>query len=188
MTNSNQQEIIDVGLAPADPRESVILTDLTAGAYTAIVTGIDGTTNNIALVEVFDLNSLNTPQLLNISTRGFVETGDAVMIAGTIIGGVNPKAIVIRGLGPSLATAGVSNFLPNPTISVVNSLGVTIAADDDWQTDPGASEIQSVGLAPTNTLESATLLDLFPGNYTAILSDVNGNSGVGLVEIYNVSP
>ena len=103
MTSENEQAIIDVGLAPTDSRESAILTTLNPGAYTAVVTGVDGT-QNIALVEVYDLDSVNTPQLLNISTRAPVDTGDGVMIAGLIVGGTTGQTVVIRGLGPSLAT------------------------------------------------------------------------------------
>lgn len=187
MTNSNAQEIIDSGLAPLDPRESAILTALNPGAYTAVVTGIDGTSNNIALVEVFDLDSANPPQLLNISTRGFVDIGDAGMIAGIIVGGTTTKAVVVRGLGPSLTSSGISNPLPDPTLTIFNSLGTVIATNDNWQDDPNSAAIAGAGLAPPTALEAATLLALPPGNYTALLSDVNGATGVGLVEIYNIT-
>ena len=186
MDDPNAQAVIDSGLAPTDPNEAALFIELAPGGYTVVVPGVDGT-QNIALVEVFDLDSANTPQLLNISTRGFVDTGEGMMIAGTIVGGTIVKAIVVRGLGPSLASAGVTNFLPNPTITVFDSLGVAIAANDDWQSDAGAADIQALGLAPQNALEAATLVTLGPGNYTAILSDVNGSTNVGLVEIYNVT-
>jgi len=186
MDDPNAQAVIDSGLAPADVNEAALFIELAPGSYTVVVPGVDGT-QNIALVEVYDLDSANMPQLLNISTRGFVDVGEGMMIAGTIVGGTTVKAIVVRGLGPSLAAGGVTNFLPNPTITVFNSLGVAVAANDDWQTDPSAADIQALGLAPPNTLEAATLVTLGPGNYTAILSDVNGNTNVGLVEIYNVT-
>ncbi len=186
MSNANEQAIVDSGLAPTDPRESAILTALGPGNFTAVATGIDGTTNNIALVEVYDLDSVDPPQLLNISTRGSVDTGDGQMIAGLIIGGTATETVVVRGLGPSLSTS-IASPLPNPTLTIVDSAGVVIAQNDDWQDDPGAASVQSVGLAPTSTLESAILLALQPGNYTAILSDLNGTAGVGLVEIYNVT-
>lgn len=186
MSNANEQAIVDSGLAPTDPRESAILTALGPGNYTAVVTGVDGTTSNVALVEVYDLDSVNVPQLLNISTRAAVDTGDGQMIAGLIVGGITAKAVVIRGLGPSLSSS-VSDVLPNPTLTIFNSSGIAIAQNDDWQQDPNASALQAVGLAPSNALEAAVLLTLTPGNYTAVLSDVNGNTGVGLVEIYNVT-
>ena len=187
MTNSNQQDIIDTGLAPTDSRESAILTTLGPGSYTAVVFGgVDGTINNIALVEVYDLASDALPQLLNISTRGSVGTNDGVMIAGTIVGGLTTKVLVVRGIGPSLAGV-ISNPLPNPSLTIFNSFGTTVAANDDWQNDPGADDISALGLAPSNSLEAATELFLVPGAYTAILSDANGNTGTGLVEIYNVT-
>jgi hypothetical protein len=186
MSDVNAQQLIDSGLAPADSREAALFISLSPAAYTVVVTGVDGA-QNIALVEVYDLDSLNTPQLLNISTRGLVDIGDGVMIAGTVIGGTTGQAIIIRGLGPSLASHGVADFLPNPTLSIVNSLGVVVATNDDWQNDPAAADILAAGLAPTNTLEAATLLGLLPGSYTAILSDLSGSTGIGLVEIYNVT-
>ena len=186
MSDINAQQLIDSGFAPGDSREAALFLSLSPGAYTVVVTGVDGT-QNIALVEVYDLDSLSTPQLLNISTRGLVDLGEGVMIAGTIIGGTTGQAVIVRGLGPSLASQGVADFLPNPTLSIVNSLGVVVAANDDWQNDPAAADIQAAGLAPTNTLEAATFVGLVPGSYTAILSDLSGNTGVGLVEIYNIT-
>jgi cell division septation protein DedD len=186
MTNANQQDIANSGLAPTDPRESALLIALSPGAYTAIVTGVEGT-QNIALVEIYDLDSHNPPPLLNISTRGFVDTGDGVMIAGVIVGGTTTKSVVIRGLGPSLATS-IANTLPNPMLTLYDASGQVIAVNDDWQDDPNSQEVIDVGLAPDNTLESAILVTLPPGAYTAILSDTIGATGVGLVEVYNITP
>jgi hypothetical protein len=180
----NFQQVIDAGLAPSDSRESALFVSLSPGAYTIVVTGVDGT-QNIALVEVYDLDSLNPPLLFNLSTRGFVDIGDAVMIAGVIVGGTTGQTVVVRGLGPSLAGA-VSNPLADPTLTLFDSLGVQVATNDNWQ-DTQATEISATGLAPTNTLESAILSPLLPGRYTAILSGVNGGTGIGLVEIYNVT-
>lgn len=188
MSNDNEQAIVDSGLAPTDPRESALLLSLAPGNYTAVVTGVDGTANNIALVEVYDLDSVDPPNLLNISTRSFVDNiNEAQMIAGLIVGGTTGQVIVVRGLGPSLAADSIVNPLPDPSLTVFNSFGTPIAANDNWQDDPSAADVQNAGLAPTNPLESAILLSLAPGNYTAILSDASGATGVGLVEIYNVT-
>ncbi|MBA3962069.1 MAG: DVUA0089 family protein [Chthoniobacterales bacterium] len=187
MSNTNAQEISDVGLAPTDPRESAILTTLSPGNFTAVVTGSDSTTNNVALVEVYALDSTNPPELLNISTRASVGTDQDQMIAGLIVGGTTAEAVVVRGLGPSLSSSSITNPLPNPTLTIYNSSGIVIGQNDDWQNDPGATGVQAVGLAPTNPLESAILLTLPPGTYTAVLSDVNGATGVALVEVYNVT-
>jgi len=185
MTNDNQQAIADSGLAPSDTRESALLVELAPGAYTAIVTGVDGATNNIALVEVYDLDSLSTPQLQNISTRGTVSISESVMIAGVIVGGTNGQVAIIRGIGPSLVNS-VPDALPDPQLSLFDSFGTIVATNDDWQ-DTQASEIAATGLAPANDLESAVFAPLMPGAYTATLSDVNGATGIGLIEVYNIS-
>ncbi len=187
ITSVQGSEIIKTNLAPADPRESAIIASLAPGAYTAIVTGVEST-QNIALVEVYDLDAVQAPQLLNISTRGPIDSGEGVMIAGTIIGGVEPETLLVRGLGPSFATgpAQIDNPLPDPFLQLIDSQGTTISVNDNWQ-DSQASEIEPTGLAPTNTLEPALLVTLPPGTYTALMSDVGGESGTGLLEIYNLS-
>ena len=93
--------------------------------------------------------------------------------------------VLIRGIGPSLAGS-IAGTLPDPQLSLVDSFGQVIAANNNWQ-DTQAADIAATGLAPGNTLESAILTPLVPGSYTAILSDVNGATGIGLVEIYNIS-
>ena len=95
--------------------------------------------------------------------------------------------MVIRGLGPSLATS-IANPLPNPILTLYDSFGQIIGTNDNWQDDPNFQGVIDANLAPTNTLESAILTALTPGSYTAILSDANGATGVGLVEIYNITP
>lgn len=186
MTGGQTEEIIETTLAPNDARESAILASLAPGAYTAIVNGAEGS-QNIALVEVFDLDAAQPPQLLNISTRGLVDSGEGVMIAGTIIGGVQAETLIFRGLGPSFAggPAQISNPLPDPELRLVDSQGTTLSVNDDWQ-DSQAGEIGQTGLAPTNALESALLVTLPTGNYTALLFDARGGSGIGLLEIYNI--
>jgi len=181
------QEINATGLAPTDPKESALLADLAPGAYTAVVSGVVGT-QNIALVEVYDLEPTNPEQLLNISTRGLVDNGEGVMIAGSIIGGTLPETLVVRGLGPSLAggPAPISDALVDPTLNLVDSQGTTIFSNDNWQ-DSQAAELTAAGLAPGEPLESALLVTLPPGSYTAILSDKQGATGVGLLEIYNIT-
>ncbi len=183
--NSNQ---IPVGLRPHDPRESAILTTLQPGAYTVIMAGNNMTTG-IGLVEVYDITSSVFSELANISTRAFVGTGDAVTIGGFITGGGNGSTqVVIRGLGPSLPVPGP---LPNPTLAIFNANGQRIAANDNWKVDDQTHQSQqaaitATGLAPTNDLESAILVTLPAGGYTAILQGVNGGTGIGLVEVYKL--
>jgi hypothetical protein len=139
-------------------------------------------------VEVYDLDGAHVPHLLNLSTRGKVDVGDGVMIAGTIIGGATSQTVVLRGLGPSIGTGpnAISNPLPDPTLTLIDSNGSTISANDNWQDSQGP-QITATGLGPTNPLESAILATLAPGNYTALLADAHGATGIGLLEIYNVT-
>jgi hypothetical protein len=104
-----------------------------------------------------------------------------------IVGGTTGQAVVFRGLGPSLTSFSIATPIPNPTLTIMDAFGTTVATNDDWQSDPSASIIATLGLGPTNTLEAATLVTLPPGGFTALLSDLNGNTGIGLIEIYNVT-
>jgi len=128
------------------------------------------------------------PQALNLSTRGVVSVGDGALIGGFIVTGTDPKTMVLRALGPSLSGFGLSGVLTDPILSVHDSSGNVIATNDDWQTDPGASEITANGLAPTNPLESATLQTLAPAAYTVVVTGKDSTPGIGLVELYDLSP
>lgn len=181
--NSSQ---IPPALKPADARESAILTTLAPGAYTAIVTGKGGT-SGVSLVEVYDLQSGSSSQLINISTRGEIQNGDFVMIGGFVTAGPagSSSEVLIRAKGPSLAQFGISDALADPTVRVFNGNGALIGSNDNWK-DTQEAEIQATGDAPTNDLESAILLTLAPGNYTAIVSGKNGGVGVGQVEVFKL--
>ena len=104
-------------------------------------------------------------------TRGFVITGDS------------PKSVLITARGPSLAAFGITNALANPNLQLVAGQTV-IASNDDFGTSTNLTQIQATGNAPTNPLESAILITLNPGNYTAIVSGVGGATGVGIVEVF----
>jgi sugar lactone lactonase YvrE len=185
MNAPNRQEIINSGLAPTNNLESAILTSLNPGAYTAVVRGVNNGTG-IALVEVYDLNTSALSELTNISTRGFVETGDNVMIGGFINSGGNGNTqVLVRALGPSLRPFGITNPLPNPTLKIANANGQVVASNDDWKTTQ-QSAIQGTGLAPMNDLESAILISLPNAAHTAIVADKNGASGVALIEVYKI--
>lgn len=187
MTGGQVQEIIATTLAPDDLKESAIIATFPPGAYTAIVTGQDGP-ENIALVEVYDLDSLHPPQLLNISTRSHIDTGEGIMIGGMIVSGTDGETLVLRGLGPSLAAGAVtvSDPLPDPVLQLVNSEGTTLSTNNNWQ-DSQAAEIAGAGLAPSNALEAGILVSLVPGSYTVLLFDARGAAGTGLLEIYNIT-
>jgi hypothetical protein len=132
----------------------------------------------------------STPaQALNLATRLRVQTGDNVGIGGFIVTGNAPKTVAIRGIGPSLAAFGISDFLADPTLELRDSNGAPIKGNDDWQENAAdAAQLTSLGLAPQNSKESGLVATLQPGSaYTAVLSGKNQGVGVGLVEIYDVS-
>jgi hypothetical protein len=165
-----------------------LVAELAPGAYTAILTGKNGGTG-IGLVEAFDLGRGVVSQLANVSTRGFVGTGDDVLIGGVIIGPADGSTAttVVRAIGPSLAQVGVTGALSDPVLELHDGSGEVIASNDDWQDDPTqAAELTALGLDPADARESALDVTLDPGNYTAIVSGKGGITGVGLVEVYEI--
>jgi hypothetical protein len=173
---------------PADDREAVILATLSPGIYTAILSGV-GQTTGVGLVEIYDNNQALDSDLANISTRGFVQTGNEVMIGGFTLGGNNtPTRMAVRALGPSLSSFGLSNVLADPTLELHNANGTIMVSNDNWQDDPAsASQLTANGLALSNPLESGIFTALAPpGQFTAILAGKNGGVGIGLVEIYSL--
>ena len=183
--DSQQAEIEATGLAPADELESAIVRTLAPGAYTAVVAGSDGATGT-AVVEAYDLNQTSNSTLANISTRGAVGPGSDVMIGGFIIfGNGGNTRVFVRSVGPSLASSGVTNAMPDPTLELRDVNGTLIVENDNWRGGPEL-EIQETTLAPAHDLESAIVTTLPSGPYTAIIRERNGQSGIGLVEVYNL--
>jgi len=181
----NAAGIRAAGFAPAHAQESAIMMTLPPGAYTAIVSGAGGFTG-VGIVAVYEVDHPESP-LVNISTRGQVLTGGDVMIGGFIVQGTQPRTVVVTGIGPSLAAGGVASPLSNPVLQLVRSAdGATVATNDDWGTAANAAQLQALGLAPANARESAILVTLEPGAYTAILSGAAGATGVGLVAVYTL--
>jgi len=178
------QALRDAKLAPTDNRESAILATVAPGAYTAVVRG-NGNATGVGLVEVYDLQPTASSKLANLSTRGLVGTGQDVMIGGTIVTGPDTARIVFRALGPSLIGAGIANAITDPQLDLFDGNGVKILSNNDWKNSQQAA-ITDAGLGPSDNLESAILADLAPGNYTAIVSSVNGAAGVALVEAYHL--
>lgn len=190
VTNDNwrsdqEAEIIATTIPPSNDLESAIVANLNPGTYTAVVRGKDGGTG-IGLVEAYDLSQAADSRMANISTRGFVETGDNAMIGGLIIGPSDGAGttIVVRAIGPSLTGQGVPNALQDPILELHDTNG-NVTTNDNWRaTQEG--EIQATGLAPTDDHESAILATLAPGNYTAVVRGVNNTTGNGLVEVYHL--
>lgn len=181
---SQEAEIIATGLAPLHDQESAIAAALAPGAYTAVVQG-NGGASGIALVEIYDVSPASDSSLKNISTRGSVQSGDNVMIAGLILSGPESAPVVARALGPSLATFEIADPLSDPTIELHDQSGAVIVSNDDWK-ETQEAELTAAGLAPPNDKEAALLATLPPGLYTAIVRGADGATGVGLVEFYDI--
>jgi hypothetical protein len=172
---------------PSDNRESVVLGTLVAGNYTALLTGKNNTAG-VGIVEVYDRDQTVDAALANISTRGFVQTGENVMIGGFILGGATTNArIALRGIGPSLAQFGLNPVLQDPTLELKDANGTTLVANDNWLDDPvSAALLTANGLGLSDPKESGIFTALPAGQFTAILAGKNGGVGIGLIEIYNL--
>ena len=136
----------------------------------------------------FTLRITPTPagaQLVNVSSRLVIQTGGNVGIGGFIITGTDPKKVLIRGIGPTLARFSIPNALQDPMLELHDGTGAVLTSNDDWKV-PQQAAIEATGLAPPDDRESAILLSLQPGSYTAIESGKNGTTGVGLIEVYDV--
>jgi DNA-binding beta-propeller fold protein YncE len=179
---SQQAEIEATGIAPSSDLESALVLSLPGGqSVTAIVRGKDGAAG-VGLVEVYDLDLGLPVKLVNISTRGHVDSGDNVMIAGVIIVGSKPVQVVLRAIGPSLAGSGVPNPLEDPVLELRDPNGGLVASNDNWQEHE--AEVNAALLAPTDPRESAIVANLYPANYTAIARGKDGATGIALVEAY----
>ena len=195
-TNDNWDQTANIqawhaslGLPLPQASESVISISLAPGAYTAIVSGANGTTG-VALVEVYDCDLAAPCSPINISTRGIVRSGAAVMIGGFVVQGTVPKKVLVRVVGPTLAAYMVPNVLTDPMMDVYNSAGTKIFSNDNWQTQSaqGVADVTASGFQPSDPREPALALTLDPGAYTVIVSGVGGMEGNALVEVYDLQP
>jgi CSLREA domain-containing protein len=184
VSSPNKQAIIDSTIPPMDDLESAIVRTLPANsaAYTAIVRGLNNTAG-IGVVEAFDLDAPADSKLANISTRGFVQTGDNILIAGTIVVGQTAQKVIVRAIGPSLTFPGK---LENPTLELRDQNGGLVDANDNWVDSPNKQAIMDTGVPPTNDLESA-IVQTLPANgasFTAIVRGVNDATGIAVVEVF----
>jgi hypothetical protein len=191
-THQSQQAIIQATtIPPSNDLESALVRTLAPGPYTVILRGKADSTG-IGLVEAYDLDQAASSEFANTSTRGLIETGDNVMIGGFILGGgTNGSTVMIRGLGPSLASHGVSNVLPDPIVELHNTDGALVVSNDNWKVNDQTQEsqeadVKATTIPPSNDLESAIVARLAPGTYTAVLKGKDGGTGVGLLEIYHL--
>jgi hypothetical protein len=189
--DTQQAEIAATNIPPPNEKESAIVATVPPGAHTALVGGI-GNSTGIGLLEVYDLDPAAPSTAANISTRSHVGTADNVLIGGVILRGPRGSTILARAIGPSLSGAGVKDALQDPTLELVDANGSSFHNDDwkrnsDGSADPvQQSRIEATGVAPSDDRESALLVTLAPGPYTAIVRGKNNTTGVGLVEFYNL--
>jgi hypothetical protein len=189
---SQETEVEATTLAPKNDLESAIVATLDPGAYTAILVDKDNRPG-VGLVEIYDLLPGADSKLANLSSRGFVDTNDNVMIGGLIIGagtGGRSANVLVRAIGPSLSSFGIAGALPDPILDLHDGNGALLVSNDNWKIASNGSsqeaEIEATALPPTNDLESAIVSTLAPGNYTAIVRGKSNSSGVGVVEAYNI--
>jgi hypothetical protein len=180
---TQQAEIQATGMAPTVDAESAIVATLPANGaiYTVVLRGANGSTG-IGVVEAYDLDTSVNSELANISTRALVQTGDNVLIAGTIIVGNSPQRVLVRAIGPTLPFAGT---LSDPTLELRDGNGALIAANDNWKSTQEA-EIMATTIPPANDAESAIIATLPAGGatYTAVVRGVNDTTGIAVVEVY----
>jgi Ice-binding-like len=183
--DTQQTEIENSTLAPSNDLESAIVASLAPANYTAVLRGHSGATG-IGMVEMYDLELASDSKLANISTRGFVQTENDVMIAGFILGnGTAGEGVAVRAIGPSLT--GIANVLVNPTLEVRDANGAMLGSNDNWKEDLNqAAELVAIGMQPQDDRESAIMMRLFPGQYTAIIAGKNYGTGVAVAEVYHL--
>jgi len=181
--STQEAQIAASGFAPRNNLESAIIATLPPGSYSAVVSGKNGGTG-IGLVDVYELDA-TTSIFQDLSTRGFVGTGDNVLIGGLIIGNGEQPLIVVRAIGPTLGSFGITQPLQDPTLEVRDANGGLISFENDWQ-DNTPTAVKAVLLQPQDSREAAVVLSLPAGNYTAIVRGKNGTTGVALVEAYRI--
>ncbi len=171
--------------------DSAILSPLSGGAYTATITGVDGGTG-IALAEAYDARLGNeNARLVNLSGRGFVGTGDNILIGGFVVAGDAPALVLVRAVGPSLADFHVGGLLAKPQLTIFRG-STAIATGTAWGLGGAADDVVAAAdlaqafALPPDSADAALLLFLEPGKYTAQVRGLNDTTGIALVEVYIV--
>jgi len=145
--------------------------------------GDDGSMTGTVVALVCSTGPVVNAPLSNISTRLRVDTGDNILIGGFIVTGTMPKRVLVRAAGPSLP---LNDRLADPVLELRDSSGQTIATNDNWMDASNAQEITDTNIAPASQLESAILMSLAPGSYTAAVRGVDNGTGLAIVEVYDL--
>jgi uncharacterized protein YkwD len=178
------RQAVQDSIPPTHPNESALVRTLPVNpaGYSVIVRGLSNSTG-IGVVEVYDLDDPPVSKLVNVSARGVSRTGNDILIGGTILLGQKSQKVVVRAIGPSLTVPGK---MANPKLQLRDSNGAVVIENDNWRTGGQEVEIQALGFAPSNDLESVIISSL-SGNrssYTALVTDVNNTPGIAVVEVY----
>jgi hypothetical protein len=183
--------------------DSALVATLPPGVYTMRVSDAVNDSGGLALAELYDatIDPAALTKIINLSSRGQVMAGNGVLVCGFIVSGTSPKPVLIRGVGPTLATYGLTNLVADPVLNVYNSAGALVATNNDWGTPlpvnstqvPAtaaalASTAAQVGAFPltSGSKDAAVIITLAPGAYTAQVSGNGGATGLGLVEVYAI--
>lgn len=176
---------------PAGSADAALRLTLAPGAYSAIVSEAQGGAG-VGLIEVYDLSAgAGGQRLANLSTRAFVGGGDNTLIAGISVSGAVPKRVLVRAAGPALAALGVTGALGRPVLTVLRG-SEPVAENRGWSAANQAATVRAAaaesGAFPfaNGSADAALVLHLAPGNYTVQITGDGGESGVALVEVYEL--
>ena len=185
------------GLAPgvsgfplSNPTDAALVATLAPGNYTVQVTD-SAARSGVALVEVYAADTTDN-RISSLSSRAFVGAGPAIGICGITVEGERPRQFLIRAVGPTLSVFNVGDTLPDPFLTLTTALGVPVASNDNWGSVGSGSQISAATAAvgafalPAASKDSALLITLAPGNYTALISGVNDVTGVAIIEVYEM--
>jgi hypothetical protein len=174
--------LTNLGLNPSNDLEAAVRVVLPVGNYTSILSGVNGGIG-IGLLEFYETEARQT-RLVNLSERAhIIGGGDSQAIVGLTIVDNDPKDLLFRGIGPSLPLAGT---LPDPYLVIYDGAGNVLYVNQNWK-DSQQNAIAITGAAPSNDAEAAIRLKLGAGRYTAILKDYANRTGVGSLEVYDVT-
>jgi hypothetical protein len=188
--------VINPGLTTPTPTPTATATPIATPTPTATATAtgtpgpsstpIGSPTPTVAPSATPTASPIPTSQVIELSTRLRVQTGDNVGIGGFIITGNTPKHVIIRGIGPTLTRYNIVDVLQDPMLELHGPGDFATMTNNDWR-DTQEAEIQATGIPPTNDFEPAIVATLSPGAYTAVLKGINSTSGIALVEIYDLN-
>ena len=182
--DTQEAEIIATGFAPTDDVEAAILATLNPGVYTVVLHD-NGDATGLAVNDLHDLSPLGGTRISAIGSRGNVVSGTENLTGGIVL--QEGSDVLVRALGLSLATAGISSPLGDPMLELRDNNGTLIRSNDDWQDDPDqAALIMATGLAPSDLLESAMVVHLDPGTYTGTVSGPKGTTGISYLQFYTL--